>query len=243
MKVLRFWLQGIRFYIAVGSLLLTALVIWWAHSAYAGTSLYGSRIEEVFAWLATGLLASALAIGPTMKLFPSMPGRQILFDARRLIGVSAAWFATLHVTIAYASQFKWSNPLALPSLYQRSFIFGSIALLILLAMAFTSFDGAFNKLGIWWFRLHRLVYVAAVSLLIHAFLTGVHATQMLTISIIATVCIGFMVAHSTLLFRASKVSKWQIITVLTMGIVLTGVITFGVTQHTSQAKLAAYGVR
>ncbi len=169
MATFKHWLTGVRFYIAGATLLVTGLVVWWTETAYGGSSLTTIRCQETFAWLALSLMVLAISIGPTAKLFPKLPGKSILFEARRLIGVSAAWFATLHVGIAYFVQFSTANPFSLPAEYRNAFGLGVVALAILLAMAFTSFDKAFNGMGIWWFRLHRFIYVAIMLVLFHIF--------------------------------------------------------------------------
>jgi DMSO/TMAO reductase YedYZ heme-binding membrane subunit len=226
-----YWLKGIRFYIAIGSGLVTLFVILWAHAAYAGTTLYPTRIEEVFAWLAVVLVALAVAIGPTFKVLPRLPGKSLFFDARRLIGVSAAWFATLHAGIAFGALFKFPNPLSLPADYQRSFLFGAGALLILLAMAFTSFDKAFSSMGIWWFRLHRLVYVAIGLTLLHAFGIGVHATNLLPLLLISIGVATVLGMHVYVSLIKRSPSRLQIATILSMTVFLVVVLTYGFTQR------------
>lgn len=143
---------------------------------YAGSTLMATRLEELYAWLSLGLIVLAVIIGPVYKILSKLPGKRVMFDARRMIGIGGAWFASLHVGITYFSLFSAANPLTLPTKYQQSFALGTVAVLILLAMAFTSFDKAFKSMGVWWFRLHRFVYLALLAILAHAFLIGVHAT-------------------------------------------------------------------
>lgn len=231
LNTLRYWVRGVRFYIACGALLITLETIWWAHAAYGGSTLYPTRIEEVYAWLAVGLLTVAVSIGPVYKLFPKLPAKRILEDGRRWIGISAAWFSLLHVLIAYFTLFKGSNPLQLPKAYQESFLVGIIALLILLAMALTSFDKAFKSMGIWWFRLHRLVYVAIVLTLLHAFLIGVHATDLPVLIIISSLVGLLILAYVWIAFVRKRPSRWQLITIMAMTLLLIAVLYYGFSQH------------
>ncbi len=194
------WRTGARFYIALGIIAITTETWWWASATYAGSSLFAIRLEEIYAWLSLSLITTAVCIGPTYKLFPRLLARKIMFDARRLIGIGGAWFASLHVGIAYVSLFSAANPLSLPTKYQQSFALGSLALIILLAMAFTSFDKAFKSMGIWWFRLHRFVYVALLAILAHAFIIGTHATTgpvLAALGLVSSILLVINVASQT----------------------------------------------
>ncbi len=166
-----------RLWLAIAFGLITLEVAWWANSLYAGTPLFAVRLEEVYAWLAVGLLAITLCIGPVYRLFPAAPAKLLMRDARRLLGVGTAWFATLHAVIVYVGPFGFPNPLHLLPAFRWSLLLGVVALAILLAMAFTSFDKAFRGMGIWWFRLHRLVYTAGVLIIVHSILIGSHARK------------------------------------------------------------------
>ena len=225
------WLRGIRFYIACLIGLVTLEAWWWASAGYSGSVLFATRLEEVYAWLSLGLLSLALLIGPLYSVFPRIPGNSLMRDARRMIGIGAGWFATLHVTIVYTSLFKWANPLYLPTTYQQSFLYGSGALVILLAMVFTSFDKAFNTMGKWWFRLHRLVYVGALLTLLHAFTIGTHATQWLSLIVLTATALLILILHTYLAFvRHQKPTIWQVLAIGYGTLLLIAVFNFGYGQ-------------
>lgn len=229
---LKEWPKGIRLYLALATVLVTAEVFWYVQSVYGGSSLAGIRLQESYAWIALSLLLLTISVGPVYKVFPALPGKAILFDARRMLGVSAAWFACLHVTISYFDQFDGVNPLNLPTIYKQAFTVGLIALLILLAMTATSFNAAFRKLGIWWFRIHRLVYLAILLILFHAFNIGVHATSIPFIGTLAVVVSLIFAMHFYLMFgsKGKPATNLQSLT-LCYGLILTvGVFTFGLTQ-------------
>lgn len=233
------WRYGIRLYIAVAVVLVTLQTWWWANVTYGGSTLAATRMEEVFAWLSLAMITLAVSIGPTYKLVPRLPGRKLMADARRLIGVGAAWFASLHVIIAYDTLFKLANPLTLPQSYQQSFAVGMIALAILLAMAFTSFDRAFKGMGIWWFRLHRFVYIALLAILLHAFMTGAHAAGWVAL-ISLTVAAGYLIAiHSYLAFvRAKRPTTWQLLAITYTLFLLITIFNYGYGQHLGYNPLA-----
>ncbi len=231
-KTLTHWRQGIRIYIALAIVLVTLESWWWASLSYGATLLFATRLEEIYAWLSLGLLITALAIGPTYRICTNLAGRSLMYDARRLLGVGAAWFASLHVAIAYVALFKAANPLTLPKNYQQSFIFGVMGLVILLAMAFTSFDRAFNRLGPWWFRLHRLVYLAVVFSLFHAFIIGTHAIDFKVLAILLGLAVIIFAMHAYLAFvRPDQPSIWQLLAVSGMFLSLLAVINYGYTQQ------------
>ncbi len=232
-KTFHYYVRGVRFYIAAATILISLEVWWWVSTAYSGSSLYSIRLTEIYAWLATIYLFTAISIGPVCKIFKKLPNKKVLYDARRLLGVSAAWYASLHVIIAYSGLFKFANPLSLPSSYQQSFALGSVALLVLLAMAFTSFDKAFNGLGIWWFRLHRLVYLAVMTGLLHIFLSGAHASNVVVVSVLAIMSSLLVGMHAFIGFKRGKGTRLRYVSVGTAAILLSLIFLYGFTRGAS----------
>jgi len=231
-STLKSWSRGVRLYIAIGIVLFTLEGWWWASVSYSGSFLFATRLEELYAWTALALLSISISIGPICSTWRGIPGKRILFDARRLLGIGAAWFAALHISIAYDSLFKFANPLTLPRTYQQAFAAGIIALLVLLAMAFTSFDKAFNKMGVWWFRLHRFVYLAVILVLFHALLIGTHTIHWPEL-IILTVAVLFILGLHIYLafFRKKPATKWQKATIPVIGLLLVATLFFGYSQR------------
>lgn len=113
------------------------------------------------------LLAITLAISPLRRLFPKRLGWLIRF--RRMLGLYAFFYACLHL-LAYVwlyAGFDVQNMVA--DISKRRFIMaGLAAFLMLLPLAVTSTSWWIRKMGgKQWSRLHMLVYVAAVSGLVH----------------------------------------------------------------------------
>lgn len=112
------------------------------------------------------LLVTVLAFTPLRVLFPKSPVVVALNRHRRLVGVSAAVYATLHVAthVIYQGGTEWS---AIPSILHTAVtkpfqLIGLIALTILLILAVTSLRVMVRWLGgRRWKNLHRLAYVAA----------------------------------------------------------------------------------
>lgn len=231
------WLAGVRLYIGIGIVLASAEIWLWANEAYSG-SMVTIKLQEVYAWVSLGMLALALLIGPFYKLAPAMHGKGMAHDARRLIGIGAAWFASLHAVITYSVLFSMANPMNLSNTYKSAFGLGAIALIILLAMAFTSFDRAFKVMGKWWFRLHRLVYAAVFLVLAHSFMLGAHATSLVPLVITCCVALVLMTLHvCVILQRPGRQQYWQILTVIGT-IVLLGLISnYGIKQYLNKSAL------
>lgn len=238
-SLFRYWIGGIRLYIALVSVLLTFAVWWWAHTLYGGTALETIRIGEVYGWLSVTFLALALFVAPVAKLFAGMPGKHILYDSRRALGLSAAWFATLHMGLIYFKQFEAINPLKLPTSYQQAMLLGLIALLILLAMAATSVNSLMKKMGVWWFRLHRLVYIAVTLILIHAFMIGTHAITTTALIALSVVAVFWIIMNIAVLIRSHEIKTSQVLSLSLCILVLAGVLTFGLNQHYEKARAAA----
>ena len=112
------------------------------------------------------LIVITLAITPLRRLSPRL---NWLIKFRRLLGLFAFFYATLHMLtyVALYSSFNISAMLA--DVVKRRFItMGVAAFLLLLPLALTSTTWAIRKLGgKRWNRLHKLVYLAAICGVIH----------------------------------------------------------------------------
>ena len=112
------------------------------------------------------LLTITLAITPLRRLWPRL-GWLIKF--RRLFGLFAFFYGTLHMLTYVALYSGFSIPAMESDIIRRRFItMGVAAYLVLLPLALTSTTWAIRKLGGKnWNRLHKLIYVAAVCGVIH----------------------------------------------------------------------------
>jgi sulfoxide reductase heme-binding subunit YedZ len=125
-----------------------------------------SRIELSTGYTALLLLIVSLAITPARRLFPRL-GWLIKF--RRLLGLFAFFYATLHM-LAYVALYAGFdvNAMAADIVKRRFITIGVATWLLLLPLAATSTNWAIRKLGgKRWNRLHKLVYLAAVCGVIH----------------------------------------------------------------------------
>lgn len=169
-------LKNLRFYVLIFSLFLSLGIFAYVKTFIPPGTLQTIRLTQIYALTALAYLYLALLATPLTKLFPQLPYRGHYIFARRAIGVSTFYFATLHASVAFWGQLGGFR--GLPFLSDRYLLAISLsftAWIILLTMATTSFDIAIRKLSFpTWKLLHRLVYIAAVLTLIHALMLGTH---------------------------------------------------------------------
>jgi sulfoxide reductase heme-binding subunit YedZ len=140
--------------------------VWWFHLALAGR--LGAdpvaSLTHQTGLLALQLLVATLAVTPLRE----QVGLNVL-RFRRFLGLAAFFYAALHflIWLGLDRQFDW--PRLLPDLVKRPYILlGFTALLMLLPLAATSFDGAIRRMGgRAWRQLHRLAYPAALLAAAH----------------------------------------------------------------------------
>jgi sulfoxide reductase heme-binding subunit YedZ len=114
--------------------------------------------------VALDLLILSLACTPLYTL----TGFTLFQRARRTLGL----YAFLYVTVHFLTFAGWDYSFDLGLLwqavfYQRYVIVGFVAGLILLTLAITSTRGWQRRLGKWWKRLQRLVYLASALAVLH----------------------------------------------------------------------------
>ena len=108
-------------------------------------------------------LVATLAVTPARAVLDW--GRVVML--RRMLGVTAACYAILHLTL-YAFDQKWRLLHVASEIALRFYLtIGFVALLGLLALAITSTDGWQRRLGPRWKRLHKLVFPVGVLALLH----------------------------------------------------------------------------
>jgi sulfoxide reductase heme-binding subunit YedZ len=112
------------------------------------------------------LLILSLAITPLRKLAPRLSW---LIKFRRLLGLFAFFYGTVHMLTYVALYSNFDVNAMLDDIAKRKFItIGVAAWLLLVPLALTSTNWAIRKMGGKnWNRLHKLVYVAALCGVIH----------------------------------------------------------------------------
>lgn len=111
------------------------------------------------------MLTLSLACTPLNLL-----GWREIIKVRRALGLYAFLYATLHLLIFTGLDYGFNWKLILADLASKPYILaGLTAFTILLALAITSYPWWMKKLGKHWKTLHKLVYLAAIIVLIHYF--------------------------------------------------------------------------
>jgi sulfoxide reductase heme-binding subunit YedZ len=145
-----------------------------------------SKIELTTGYNTLLLLILSLGISPLRKLVPRLSW---LIKFRRLLGLFAFFYGTVHLLVYVALYSSFDFGAMVDDIAKRRFItMGVAAWLLLLPLALTSTTWAIKKLGGKnWNRLHKLVYLAAVCGVIHYWWQvkpGVLAPLNLTIALV-----------------------------------------------------------
>ena len=142
-----------------------ALLVWGAFTNNLGAD-PTARITFTTGATTLNLLTISLAITPVRRL---IPGFGWIGPWRKLIGLFAFFYATLHLATYVALYAGFNLHTMLDDVTKRRFIaVGFIAWLLLVPLAATSTNWAIRKMGgKRWKRLHKLVYIAAICGIIH----------------------------------------------------------------------------
>jgi methionine sulfoxide reductase heme-binding subunit len=119
--------------------------------------------DQTGTWALTMLVVS-LTVTPLRRLTKWNE----LIKLRRMLGLFAFFYATLHMLTWVVLIHYFDVTFMVEDVIKRPFItIGMATFLILLALAVTSNRFAIRRLGRKWQTLHRLVYVAAITAVIH----------------------------------------------------------------------------
>lgn len=113
---------------------------------------------------AFNLLLISLLLTPLAKKY-----RQgYLLQTRRLLGLYSFTYALFHLLSFLAFEVQFDFVLFVDEIIERPYItVGMLALVILTALAITSFNVLKRKMGNKWQRLHNWVYVASLMIALH----------------------------------------------------------------------------
>ncbi len=126
------------------------------------------KIGKLCGEAALGLLGMVIAPGILGRLKIEIKISRVITLFRRQLGITVFLLALAHYMLLRllpiaAGIFPFSLPVGFE-------IFGSLALFILFALFLTSNNYSMKKLGHWWKRLHRFVYLAVEILVLHTVL-------------------------------------------------------------------------
>lgn len=151
-------------------------------------------LARISGWTAAAALLLSLSMTPLGKLSTFLPTPRVppaLWPSlRRNLGITAAGAALVHATwsaFAFLDQ-SWSAIVAHP--YLRA---GLVTLCILVPLLLTSFPTITRGLQVWlWKPLHRLSYLAAITLLQHLLLSPFAPRKWVILIFAATLAIGLL---------------------------------------------------
>lgn len=188
-------LSNVRFYVLVFSVTWSVALFGYITATEPDLPVRIIVLTQYYALTALTYLYFTLLCGPFVFAFKTFPYKGVYFKARRALGVSTAYFALLHASLAFFLQLGGlAGVLALPGRYQLAIVLSSLSLLMLLILSSTSFNYMVKKLSFKrWKLLHRLVYVIGVFTLMHALLIGTHFQDLSRpLPRLVTVAVGFL---------------------------------------------------
>lgn len=170
------------------------------------------RLEQIYGFLSFALLYLAILASPLTKAYPDIPFKDAYLHARRAIGVSAFYYATLHVYLTFFDQLGgFSGVKYYNQKYALAVVCGTVTLGVLLVMAATSLDKIVHSMGFKnWKLLHRLVYLASIALLVHVILLGPHYEGpgfISTLTTVGAIVLLWLEGKRFIDYRAHKVHK------------------------------------
>jgi len=123
-----------------------------------------AEIEHRLGIWALRLLLATLAITPLRQL----TGQPVLVRFRRMLGLYAFAYASLHLAAYLALDLRGYWSLVFEEIAKRPYItVGFAAWLLLVPLAVTSTSGWIRRLGRNWARLHKAVYAVAALAVLH----------------------------------------------------------------------------
>jgi len=173
---------------------LTMLVL--AVFGVAGMTLGANPIEELIhrcgEWGLKFLLIT-LAVTPLRRL----TGWNWLIRFRRMLGLFAFFYVLLHFLVYAGLDQRFALGAIVEDITERPYItLGMTALVLLIPLAATSTKGMMRRLGRYWQRLHRLVYLIAVLGVWHFYWqVKLDTLEPLVYAAILAVLLGYRLAH------------------------------------------------
>jgi methionine sulfoxide reductase heme-binding subunit len=121
-------------------------------------------ITDTTGYTAITLLMITLTVTPLRRL----TGRNEVIKLRRMLGLLAFFYACLHFSTWLVLDWFFDFTSMAADVVERPFItMGMATFILLIPLAATSTTGMIRRLGKRWLQLHRLVYVAGLTAVIH----------------------------------------------------------------------------
>ena len=109
-----------------------------------------------------------LCLGLMITPFKKITGFKGVMRFRRMIGLFAFFYASLHFLVYIGLDLEFSMAQFMDEVPKSPYILvGLLTYVLLIPLALTSTKAMQKRLGRYWKRLHRLVYLAAVFAVVH----------------------------------------------------------------------------
>lgn len=146
-----------------------------------------------------------LCIGLALTPYKKMTGQSWPVRFRRMVGLFAFFYASLHFLVFIVLDLSCSWEAFKDEVPKSPYILmGLLTFFLMIPLAITSTKAMQRRLGANWRKLHRLVYVIAITALIHYFwLTKADYSQPLVYALI----IFLLLAYRALRFFLKKSNK------------------------------------
>lgn len=139
----------------------------WLVSDFIGGNLTANPIQDIT--LRTGkttliLLVLTLSATPLHSLF----GSRWMLKARRKLGLYTFLYASIHFLVFVGLDYGFDWGLLKEAIFEKPYaLVGFGVYLIMIPLAITSTKGWMRRLGKYWKKLHRFVYLAALLAVLH----------------------------------------------------------------------------
>jgi len=162
------------------------------------------NVEQRLGHYALYMLVASLAVTPLNTLF----GWRQLIRHRRTLGLYALFYACLHFSVFFGVDYFFDLREVLMLTIEKPYIWlGLSGLIILIALAITSYRWWMRKMGHSWQSLHRTVYLAAIILVLHYAWAKKGNLASLSGDILQPLIIGIIVAI-LLILRIPPIRHW-----------------------------------
>lgn len=157
------------------SIILSLFLYGLSQSIYPSGNLRIIRLEQWYGFVAIWCLFAAVMAGPLYRVYPNFPGKNFYRSCLGGLGTSAFYFGLLHGSINFFDLLGGFKGLKfLGPFHVAAVVLGFITLLIITAMAATSFAFVVQYLGSRWKIIHRFVYLALATVAAHVIIMGTH---------------------------------------------------------------------
>ena len=97
----------------------------------------------------------------------------VFIHIRKTVGLYAFYYSFVHFLIFSVIDYELNLSWILPEITQKPFLqIGLAALILLLLLALTSLQTIKKSIGIWWKRIHNLVYIITALIIVHVTLAS-----------------------------------------------------------------------